>query len=102
MTSQRALNSCEVSTGDAHHLDWLLPEQLRGQVALMLTSPPYGPSTHRQVSTGAGGVHKRNHRYERVMIPRLQRPPRCQGYSERAARQHASGAAKGPVGARIA
>jgi SAM-dependent methyltransferase len=53
----------QVFTGDARHLNWLLPDELRGQVALILTSPPYGPSTHGQVSAGAGGVHKRNHRY---------------------------------------
>lgn len=53
----------QVFTGDARHLDWLLPEQLRGQVSLIVTSPPYGPSTHGQVTTGEGGVHKRNHLY---------------------------------------
>ena len=52
-----------VFTGDARHLDWLLPADLHGAVALIVTSPPYGPSTHGQVATGAGGVHKRDHRY---------------------------------------
>jgi hypothetical protein len=33
-------------------------------VALVVTSPPYGPSTHGTVSTlPGGGVHKRNHLY---------------------------------------
>ena len=37
------------------------------QVALIVTSPPYGPSTHGQVSTGAGGIHKRDHLYGNVL-----------------------------------
>lgn len=53
----------QVYTGDARHLDWLLPPTLHGQAALVVTSPPYGPSTHGQVSTGAGGVHKTHHLY---------------------------------------
>jgi tRNA1(Val) A37 N6-methylase TrmN6 len=53
----------QVYTGDARHLDWVLPPDLYGQVALVVTSPPYGPSTHGRVSTDATGVHKRHHRY---------------------------------------
>ena len=53
--------------GDARHLDWLLPPQLLGQVALIVTSPPYGPSTHGQVDTGPGGIHKRDHLYGNVL-----------------------------------
>ncbi|MGW5789261.1 TRM11 family SAM-dependent methyltransferase [Saccharopolyspora sp. NPDC003752] len=49
--------------GDARQLTTLLPPELHGQVALVVTSPPYGPSTHGQVTTGAGGVHKHHHRY---------------------------------------
>lgn len=52
-----------VYTGDARHLDWVLPPDLIGQAALVVTSPPYGPSTHGHVSTNASGVHKRNHLY---------------------------------------
>jgi hypothetical protein len=52
-----------VYTGDARHLDWLLPAELLGQAALVVTSPPYGPSTHGRVTTGAAGVHKRHHLY---------------------------------------
>ena len=57
----------QVITGDARHLDWLLPPQLLGQVALIVTSPPYGPSTHGQVDTGPGGIHKRDHLYGNVL-----------------------------------
>ena len=50
-------------TGDARHLDWVLPPELLGQAALVVTSPPYGPSTHGHVTTDHTGVHKRNHLY---------------------------------------
>ncbi len=50
--------------GDARQLITLLPPGLLGQVALVLTSPPYGPSTHGQITaTPGGGVHKRDHLY---------------------------------------
>jgi tRNA1(Val) A37 N6-methylase TrmN6 len=53
----------QVYTGDARHLDWLLPAELHGQVALVVTSPPYGPSTHGRVTTDTTGIHKRQHLY---------------------------------------
>jgi tRNA1(Val) A37 N6-methylase TrmN6 len=53
----------QVYTGDARHLDWLLPADLLGQVALVVTSPPYGPSTHGRVTTDHTGIHKRHHLY---------------------------------------
>ncbi len=58
----------EVVHGDARQLPFLLPEKYRGQVALVVTSPPYGPSTHGQVVTAGtdspdGKVHKYHHRY---------------------------------------
>lgn len=58
----------EIVHGDARQLPSLLPEQYRGQVALVITSPPYGPSTHGQVVTAStdshdGKVHKYHHRY---------------------------------------
>jgi tRNA1(Val) A37 N6-methylase TrmN6 len=52
-----------VYTGDARHLDWLLPADLLGQVGLVVTSPPYGLSTHGRVTTDHTGVPKRHHRY---------------------------------------
>lgn len=36
----------EVVVGDCRHLVGLLPGELAGQVSLILTSPPYGSSTH--------------------------------------------------------
>jgi tRNA1(Val) A37 N6-methylase TrmN6 len=54
----------QVYHGDARQLATLLPAQYRGQVALVVTSPPYGPTTHGRVSaTPDGGVHKYHHRY---------------------------------------
>lgn len=56
--------SSQVIHGDARQLTTLLPPDLLGQVALVVTSPPYGPSTHGQITaTPGGGVHKRDHRY---------------------------------------
>ncbi|MDI6101203.1 DNA methyltransferase [Actinoplanes sp. NEAU-A12] len=55
-----------VYTGDSRHLPSLLPPQIRGQVALVITSPPYGSSTHGHARTpGArrGKVRKIHHRY---------------------------------------
>ncbi|WP_429413296.1 TRM11 family SAM-dependent methyltransferase [Nocardia sp. GAS34] len=53
-----------VHTGDARKLRTVLPEQLRGTVDLIITSPPYGDSLHGHVKLKAGdGIHKRNHRY---------------------------------------
>jgi DNA modification methylase len=53
-----------VVTGDATDLPRRLPNQLRGQVALVVTSPPYGRGTHGVVRSAPGhGVRKRDHRY---------------------------------------
>ena len=44
----------------------LIPAQLHGRIALVVTSPPYGPSTHGQVRTPGprrGKVRKLHHRY---------------------------------------
>jgi SAM-dependent methyltransferase len=54
--------------GDARQLPTLLPAGLRGQAALVVTSPPYGPSTHGQVTVGPGiGITKRNHLYGNLL-----------------------------------
>ena len=56
----------EVYTGDSRQLPVLLPPRLRGTVALVVTSPPYGPSTHGHVRTPGprrGKVQKVHHRY---------------------------------------
>ena len=50
--------------GDARQLASLLPPEYVGQAALVVTSPPYGPSTHGQVSVTPGaGVQKYHHLY---------------------------------------
>ncbi|MEV6602736.1 DNA methyltransferase [Kutzneria sp. NPDC051319] len=50
--------------GDARQLASLLPPEYVGQAALVVTSPPYGPSTHGQVSVvPGGGVQKYHHLY---------------------------------------
>jgi len=63
--AQGATGHGEVITGDARHLTGLLdPAAVRGLVALVLTSPPYGPSVHGQVTARPGaGVAKSNYRY---------------------------------------
>jgi tRNA G10 N-methylase Trm11 len=45
-TTRGATGSGEVIRGDARHLPDLLPARLHGHVALVVTSPPYGPSVH--------------------------------------------------------
>ncbi|WP_378733314.1 TRM11 family SAM-dependent methyltransferase [Nocardia brasiliensis] len=53
-----------VYTGDARRLDHILPDHCRSTVDLLITSPPYGDSTHGHVKTKPGqGVQKANHRY---------------------------------------
>lgn len=53
-----------VYRGDARQLAALLPPAYVGQAALVVTSPPYGTSTHGQVAVAPGeGVQKYHHRY---------------------------------------
>jgi tRNA1(Val) A37 N6-methylase TrmN6 len=60
----RITTRARVLHGDARQLTTLLPPNLLGQVALVVTSPPYGPSTHGQVTATPGdGVHKHHHLY---------------------------------------
>ncbi len=57
-------SEAEVVHGDARQLLTLLPEKYVGQAALVVTSPPYGPSTHGQVAVAPGeGVQKYHHLY---------------------------------------
>ena len=62
-----AAGAAEVIHGDARQLDRLLPPGTAGQAALILTSPPYGPSIHGQVKAearaGGGKVAKWDNRY---------------------------------------
>ncbi len=58
----------DVYTGDARKLGELIPAELRGQVDLVITSPPYGDSLHGHVrANGKDPVRKANHRYGAVL-----------------------------------
>lgn len=61
--SNGASGEGEVVVGDCRHLDGLVPPEMVGQVALVLTSPPYGSVTHGRVSRKAGRVTKVDARY---------------------------------------
>jgi modification methylase len=62
--NQGASGRGSVIRGDATRLSALLPAALAGQVALVVTSPPYGPTVHGLVRPEAGaGVHKFDNRY---------------------------------------
>jgi SAM-dependent methyltransferase len=64
---QGAAGQAEVIQGDARQLPALLPPGITGRAALVVTSPPYGPSVHGQVRaeqrSGGGGVEKYDNRY---------------------------------------
>jgi len=60
---QGATGHAEVIRGDARQLPQLVPAEVRGRVALVVTSPPYGPSIHGHVRARPGGVAKYNNRY---------------------------------------
>lgn len=54
----------DVICGDGRHVSSLVDPALRGLVALVVTSPPYGPSLHGRVCTGGPrGVVKYGYRY---------------------------------------
>ena len=59
--------NAEVIQGDARQLRGLLPPGTAGTAALIVTSPPYGPSIHGQVKaearTGGGKVTKWDNTY---------------------------------------
>jgi DNA modification methylase len=57
-------HDARVFHGDARQLMTLLPAEYVGQAALVVTSPPYGPSTHGRVAVAPGeGIQKYYHRY---------------------------------------
>jgi hypothetical protein len=65
-TSQAAPGTGEIYAGDARRLPALLPAEVHGRIGLVITSPPYGPSTHGHVRTPGprrGKVRKLHHRY---------------------------------------
>ena len=62
--TQGATGEGEVICGDGRHTAALVDPAVRGLVALVLTSPPYGPSLHGQVTAVPGqGVRKSHDRY---------------------------------------
>jgi SAM-dependent methyltransferase len=62
--SRGATGTGKVVTGDARRLVELLGAELAGQVALVVTSPPYGSSVHGQVNARPGhGVVKYDNAY---------------------------------------
>ncbi|HEY3505781.1 MAG TPA: DNA methyltransferase [Actinocatenispora sp.] len=58
-----ATGAAQVNGGDARLLDQLLPADMHGRVRLVLTSPPYGPAVHGQVTPGKDGVRKEHDQY---------------------------------------
>ena len=61
--TQGAAGRGAVIRGDATRILSLVPAALLGQVALVVTSPPYGPTVHGLVRPGAGGVVKHDNTY---------------------------------------
>ena len=62
--AQGATGHGEVVCGDARHLTGVVDPAVRGLVALVLTSPPYGPSLHGRVTARPGqGIAKAHDRY---------------------------------------
>jgi modification methylase len=53
----------DVWLGDARQVQSLLPDNLRGRCAMVLTSPPYGSSVHGRVRVEAGVLIKRDLSY---------------------------------------
>jgi modification methylase len=61
--SQGATGRAAVIRGDSTGILSLVPAALTGQVALVVTSPPYGPTVHGLVEPGEGGVQKSDNTY---------------------------------------
>jgi modification methylase len=61
--TQGATGRAAVIRGDSTGILSLVPAALAGQVALVVTSPPYGPTVHGLVEPGEGGVHKSDNTY---------------------------------------
>jgi DNA modification methylase len=61
--AQGAPGQGRVMKGDARQLGHGLADRHAGEVALILTSPPYGPSSHGQVRKGDAGLRKFDFRY---------------------------------------
>ncbi|MBG0568209.1 site-specific DNA-methyltransferase [Actinoplanes sp. NEAU-A11] len=61
--TQGATGRAAVIRGDSTGILSLVPAALTGQVALVVTSPPYGPTVHGLVEPGEGGVQKSDNTY---------------------------------------
>jgi hypothetical protein len=61
--TQGATGRGAVIRGDSTGILSLVPAALAGQVALVVTSPPYGPTVHGLVRPGDGGVAKFDNAY---------------------------------------
>src|SRR5262249_61149814 len=61
--AQGATGRAGVIRGDATGILSLVPAALAGQVTLVVTSPPYGPTVHGLVRPGADGVAKFDNAY---------------------------------------
>jgi hypothetical protein len=61
--TQGASGRAMVVRGDATCLTQLIPVALHGRFALVVTSPPYGPTVHGLVRPGAEGVVKSANQY---------------------------------------
>jgi modification methylase len=62
--TQGASGRASVVRGDSTRITSLLPGALAGRAALVVTSPPYGPTVHGLVRPEAGtGVHKSDNTY---------------------------------------
>ncbi|MBB4738325.1 DNA modification methylase [Actinoplanes octamycinicus] len=61
--AQGATGRAGVIRGDATSILSLVPAALTGQVALVVTSPPYGPTVHGLVNPGEDGVRKSDNTY---------------------------------------
>ena len=67
--TQGACGRAMVVRGDATTLTELIPAALHGRFALVVTSPPYGPTVHGLVRPSADGVHKSANRYSEQRDP---------------------------------
>jgi modification methylase len=61
--TQGATGRAAVIRGDSTNILSLVPSALTGQAALVVTSPPYGPTVHGLVEPGEGGVRKSDNSY---------------------------------------
>jgi len=83
--TQGARGEGEVLAGDARDVTRLLHRRYRGRVSLLLTSPPYGSTTHGRVSRSSDGrVTKIDHRYsgDRANLAHRPLPALLDGFTE--------------------